>query len=64
MCIRDRLYLDPLLKRVRDHTVAGLGRGRVFPGSKPPPFTLLVDFKTNGAGIDKRAFGQRDEAFI
>ncbi len=50
----ERLYLDPLLKRVRDHTVAGLGGGRVFPGSKPPPFTLLVDFKTNGAGIDKR----------
>ena len=50
----EKLYLDPLLKRVRGNTYAGLGGGRVFPGYKPPPFTLLVDFKTNGSEIYKR----------
>ena len=49
----EKLYLDPLLKRVRGNTVAGLAVARVFPGYRSPPFTLLVDFKTNGAGIYK-----------
>mgnify|MGYP001244033503 CR=1 FL=1 len=48
----EKLYLDPLLKRVRDNTVAGLGGDRVFPLG--PPFTLLIDFKTNGVEIYKR----------
>ncbi|MFP6753663.1 MAG: hypothetical protein VB855_18405, partial [Pirellulaceae bacterium] len=48
----EKLYLDPLLKRFRDNTVAGLGGDRVFPLG--PPFTLLIDFKTNGVEIYKR----------
>ena len=45
----EKLYLDPLLKRVRAHTVAGLHLARVHING--PTFTLLIDFKTNGSGI-------------
>jgi hypothetical protein len=48
----EKLYLDPLLKRVQENTAAGLMKSRVFPGG--PPFTLLIDFKTNGSDIYKR----------
>jgi hypothetical protein len=48
----EKLYLDPLLERVRKNTTSGFMKTRVFPGG--PPFTLLIDFKTNGSEIYKR----------
>jgi len=48
----EKLYLDPLLERVRKNTASGFMKTRVFPGG--PPFTLLIDFKTNGSEIYKR----------
>ena len=48
----EKLYLDPLLKRVRENSAAGQRKARVFPGG--PPFTLLIDFKANGAAIYAR----------
>jgi hypothetical protein len=48
----EKLYLDPLLKRVQENTAAGFKKSSVFPGG--PPFTLLIDFKTNGSEIYKR----------
>lgn len=45
----EKLYLDPLLQRVRDNAKAGQEPARVFPNG--PTLTLLIDFKTNGSGI-------------
>jgi hypothetical protein len=48
----EKLYLDPLLKRVRTHSKVGSKKPSVYPGGLP--FTLLIDFKTNGAEIYAR----------
>jgi hypothetical protein len=42
----EKLYLDPLLKRVRQNAAEGDGPGRVFPNG--PAFTLMIDIKTDG----------------
>ena len=44
-----KLYLDPLLERVRANTKSGQKEGRVFANG--PTFTLLIDFKVNGGEI-------------
>jgi hypothetical protein len=48
----EKLYLDPLLKRVRTYSKVESKKPSVYPGG--PPFTLLIDFKTNGAEIYAR----------
>ena len=45
----EKLYLDPLLKRVRENSATGPGEGRVFPGG--PAFTLMIDIKSDGAAV-------------
>ncbi len=45
----EKLYLDPLLKRVRKNAAAQSTRSRVFPDG--PPFTLMIDIKADGAAV-------------
>ena len=48
----ERLYLDPLLKRVRQNARDANRPGRVFPDG--PIFTLMIDIKAKGADVYAR----------